>query len=158
MSFDLKRFLAAFDPVNPLRVEPEPRRRARSLTGLPGPLLDEILAVSEPARSRALHLLLETQLLDEGVDAEQASRAALRQARLFVYVLELRYSQREAAVELGVHERTAKLDAVRLRSVLPRLRETAARPDLSPVRVPDGNRVRAAARRPTGQHGRSSAR
>lgn len=151
--FDLERLFAAFDDIGP-SAEPEQRRRARPLAAQAGPLLDEVLGVGEPARSRALYLLLVSQLLEEGVDAVTASRAALRQARLFVFLLELRYQQREAAAALSVHERTAKLDAVRLRAVLPRVAELAARRDLPPVPLPTGDRVRAARRHRTGQRAR----
>lgn len=67
-------------------------------------------------------LIVEVDALarEDGMDGRDASRVALRACKLCVMLL-AGVEQKAAARELGVSERTAKLDAQRLRRAWPRV-------------------------------------
>lgn len=131
---DIERFLAALDLDDGPPAAPE---RARPLVGLLRVALDDEDVWERLTPSFYWPLCLAAR--DEGLDSLEASRLALRQARLVVLLLR-GYPQKDAAELLGIGERTAKNDAKQVRAVLPEV-SAAARRDLPPVPVPEGDRI-----------------
>lgn len=82
-----------------------------------GRLAELVALLGDNATAEALWCAMGDELIAGGMSSRQASAIALRRVKLGAMLL-AGSEQREAAVALGISERTAKYDAQRLRHVV----------------------------------------